>query len=61
MHFTNRDDVSKTNIGDSYINYQPDQYDDGYDSWQNTQSPFMNDNKMTNEQGDYASYQRQSF
>ena len=58
--FHHRDDVSNTNIGEGYINYQPDPYDDGFDSWQNTQSPAMNDGSMTNDYGNglYTNQQR---
>lgn len=58
----NRDDVSKTNIGEGYVNYQPDAgYDDEFDAWQNTQSLASNDNTMIYGQGaplQHNSYQQ---
>ncbi|KAL3804957.1 hypothetical protein ACHAWO_005473 [Cyclotella atomus] len=57
------DDVSKTNIGESYVNYQPDPYDDQFDAWQNTQTQVINDNTMMQRQGErsYDSYERRGY
>ena len=53
--------MNKSNIGEEY--YQPDLYDDGFDSWQNTQTTEINGNAMLNGQGGrrYNSYERQGY
>ena len=60
-----RDDVSKTNVGEGYVNYQPDAgYDDEFDAWQNTQNPARNENTMIYGQGatsQHNSYQQQGY
>ena len=53
--------MNKSNIGEEY--YQPDLYDDGFDSWQNTQTPEVNGNSMMNGQSErpFNSYERRGY
>lgn len=63
--FYERDDVSKTNVAEGYVNYQPDPYDDQFDAWQraNTETQVVNDNPMAQGQEErfYDSYERRRY